>query len=176
MQLLGGLVTEWCELLPLKPRTRKKQAEQQPEDAHTDCEANRILLHPPGGILGGLDADPELALYDGFLADADKPLLRAVRQTPPEQLGQHAFAFQDPRYAELLFRYRARNWPLTLNADEHQRWDEFRHRRLETATALTPRTLDDYFTTITELRADAAITPDQRALLDRLEYWGRTIL
>ena len=121
-------------------------------------------------------ADPELALYDGFLADADKPLLRAVRQTPPEQLGQHAFAFQDPRYAELLFRYRARNWPLTLNADEHRRWDEFRRRRLETATAVTPRTLDEYFATIAELRADAATTPDQRALLDHLEYWGRTIL
>jgi exodeoxyribonuclease I len=121
-------------------------------------------------------ADPELALYDGFLADADKPLLRSVRQTPPEQLGQRAFAFQDPRYAELLFRYRARNWPLTLNADEHRRWDEFRHRRLETATALTPRTLDDYHATIAELRADATTTPDQRALLDHLEYWGRTIL
>jgi hypothetical protein len=41
---------------------------------------------------------------------------------------------------------------------------------------LTPRTLDDYFATIAELRADAATTPDQRALLDHLEYWGRTIL
>jgi len=121
-------------------------------------------------------ADPELALYDGFLADADKPLLRAVRQTPPEQVAQHAFAFQDPRYAELLFRYRARNWPLTLNADEHRRWDEFRRRRLETATALTPRTLDEYYATIAELRADAATTPGQRVLLDHLEYWGRTIL
>ena len=121
-------------------------------------------------------ADPELALYDRFIADADKPLLRAVRQTPPEQLGLRDFGFQDPRYAELLFRYRARNWPLSLAADEHARWEEFRRRRLETATALTPRTLEEYFAAIAELRVDPATTPEQRALLDRLDAWGRTLL
>jgi exodeoxyribonuclease-1 len=121
-------------------------------------------------------ADAELALYDGFLSDSDKPLLRAVRQTPPEQLGQRDFGFSDTRYAELLFRYRARNWPQTLDASEAQRWEEFRRRRLETATVLTPRTLTEYFATIAGLRADPAITQEQHAVLDRLEQWGRTIL
>jgi exodeoxyribonuclease-1 len=120
--------------------------------------------------------DPELALYDGFLSDADKPLLRTVRQTPPEQLGQHDFGFSDKRYAELLFRYRARNWPHTLDAAEAQRWEEFRRRRLETATALTPRTLTEYFATIAALRTDPATTREQHEVLDRLEQWGRTIL
>ena len=121
-------------------------------------------------------ADAELALYDGFLSDSDKPLLRAVRQTPPEQLGQRDFGFSDTRYAELLFRYRARNWPQTLDASEAQRWEEFRRRRLETATVLTPRTLTEYFATIAGLRADPAITQEQHAVLDRLEQWGRAIL
>jgi exodeoxyribonuclease-1 len=120
--------------------------------------------------------DPELALYDGFLPDSDKAILRTVRQTPPEQLGRHDFGFSDPRYVELLFRYRARNWPSTLDIDERQRWEEFRRRRLETATALTPRTLDEYFATIAVLRVEAATSREQHEVLDQLEQWGRTIL
>jgi len=121
-------------------------------------------------------ADPELALYDGFLSDSDKAILRTVRQTPPEQLGAHDFGFSDQRYVELLFRYRARNWLPTLDAEERQRWEEFRRRRLETATALTPRTLEEYFATIAVLRAEAATSREQHEVLDRLEQWGRTIL
>ncbi len=69
----------------------------------------RTARHGPAG-------DPELALYDGFLPNADKPLLEQVRGTPPEELAEAAIAFRDPRYATLLFRYRARNWPHTLDA------------------------------------------------------------
>ncbi|MFC5488820.1 exodeoxyribonuclease I [Dokdonella soli] len=116
-------------------------------------------------------ADPELALYDGFPSDADKQLLRSVRKTPPEQLGTHAFPFRDARYPELLFRYRARNWPGTLSADESERWDAFRRRRLDTATPLTALTREDYLATIARLRADPALPADQQPLLDALESW-----
>jgi exodeoxyribonuclease-1 len=120
--------------------------------------------------------DTDIALYDCFLSDDDRPLLRAVRETPPEQLGSRPFAFKDARCVDLLFRYRARNWPHTLNADEAQRWGELRRRRLETATPATPRTLEEYFATIAVMRGDEATTPSQRGLLDQLEQWGRTIL
>jgi exodeoxyribonuclease I len=120
--------------------------------------------------------DADLAIYDCFLGDDDKPLLRSVRQTPPEELGTRTFAFKDARCAELLFRYRARNWPTTLDAGEAQRWDEMRRRRLETSTAATPRTFDDYFATITTLRDDPATSPPAHALLDQLDRWGRDIL
>jgi len=119
--------------------------------------------------------DPELALYGGFLPDADKRLLREVRTTPPEQLGRHAFPFRDPRYPELLFRYRARNWPETLDAGEAARWSDFRRHRLETQTPLTTLTRTDYFATIARLRADPALPNPQVPLLDALESWGRDI-
>jgi exodeoxyribonuclease-1 len=118
-------------------------------------------------------ADPELALYGGFLPDADKRLLRAVRETPPEQLGQRVFPFRDPRYAELLFRYRARNWPGNLDAEETARWEAFCQRRINTATPLTGLTREDYFATIARMRADPATLPGQVPLLDALEAWGR---
>lgn len=115
--------------------------------------------------------DPELALYSGFLPDSDKKLLRDVRGTPPDQLGQKTFAFRDPRYAELLFRYRARNWPDTLSAEERERWETFRQQRLTRPTPLTVLTLPDYFAQVSALRNDPARS-DKWPLLDQLQAWG----
>jgi exodeoxyribonuclease-1 len=118
--------------------------------------------------------DPELALYSGFLPDSDKRLLRDVRGTPPEQLRQKTFAFRDPRYAELLFRYRARNWPETLSAGEHERWEMFLQQRLTRSTPLTLLTLTDYFAQLATLRTDPARS-DKLALLDQLQAWGQQL-
>jgi exodeoxyribonuclease-1 len=116
--------------------------------------------------------DPELALYGGFLPDADRRLLADVRATPPEQLGSRAFNFRDPRYPELLFRYRARNWPQTLSLEEQQRWEAFRVDRLTRHGPLTTLTLDDY---THELAALRALPGAPLPLLDELEAWGREL-
>ncbi|MEZ5462202.1 exodeoxyribonuclease I [Dokdonella sp.] len=118
-------------------------------------------------------ADPELALYSGFLPDADKPLLRKVRQTPGELLGDSGIRFRDPRYAELLFRYRARNWPQSLSDEESAKWLQFRCRRLNTESALTGLTLEQFFQVIGEKRND--VSADKLPLLDALEDWGREL-
>lgn len=116
--------------------------------------------------------DCELALYAGFIGDADRRLLREVRQTPPEQLGAKTFAFRDPRCRELLFRYRARNWPATLNLDEQAQWHEMRRRRLETHTDVTSLSFEEYFAQIGEVRARPEAAGKQH-VLDALEAWGR---
>lgn len=113
--------------------------------------------------------DPELALYGAFLPDADRRLLADVRATPPDQLGTRAFPFRDPRYPELLFRYRARNWPETLTLDEHARWEAFRLDRLTRRGPLTTLTLDDYDTELATLRV---LPGAPLALLDQLEAWS----
>jgi exodeoxyribonuclease I len=119
--------------------------------------------------------DPELALYGGgFLPDADRKLLAQVRATPPAQLGQRSFPFRDARYPELLFRYRARNWPETLDIDERMRWDAFRRARLTRPTPLTALTLDDYFARLDELRTDPN-TAQRFELLDQLQAWGEEL-
>ncbi len=151
------------------------------------CLAHRDVLHAVDGLAEKLcrvfqrastlppPEDPELALYGGgFLPDADKRLLAQVRATPPEQLGERAFPFRDARYPELLFRYRARNWPDTLDTDERERWRQFCHDRLTRHTALTALTLDDYFARLTELRADPA-AHSKLALIDQLQAWGERL-
>ena len=116
--------------------------------------------------------DPELAIYRGFTGDGDRELLRRVRATPPDLLGQSSFTFRDARYAELLFRYRARNWPETLALDERERWEQFRLRRLREQSDLSPASLDGYFAEIVQLRQLHAADPHKTPLLDALEQWG----
>ncbi len=119
--------------------------------------------------------DPELGLYGGgFLADRDRALLATVRATPPGQLRGLATAFHDPRYATLLLRYRARNWPETLDADEQATWQAFRRARLTRHTPLTSLTLEEYFSRIRELRGEAS-AQRQLPLLDQLEAWGEGV-
>ncbi|HET9483358.1 MAG TPA: exodeoxyribonuclease I [Xanthomonadales bacterium] len=115
--------------------------------------------------------DPELAIYAGaFLGDADRALLPRVRQATPDELAA-GFPFRDARYAELLFRYRARNHPDTLTADERARWHRFRTRRLTREAGLASVTLAQYHALIAERRTTA--TAREHTLLDALESWAR---
>lgn len=120
-------------------------------------------------------SDPELALYAGFPSDADKRLLRETRQLSPQQLAQQPPAFRDPRYIELLFRYRARNFPDTLSAIENRRWHSFRHTRLTTQTPSTTLTFENYFAAIATHRNNAHLLPTQHSVLDALDAWGQEL-
>ena len=63
-----------------------------------------------------------------------KRLISAVNRLDPETLSQWVqggrFAFDDGRYNEMLFRFRARNWPQTLTEEEQERWRALREERL----------------------------------------------
>lgn len=116
--------------------------------------------------------DVDASLYDGFVGDGDKRRFAEVRGTPPELLGQRDFGFRDPRLPELLFRYRARNWPDTLTQAERARWDDYRRRRLGSDAGLSEDTFESYFAAIAALRPAHAGDGGKLALLDQLEAWG----
>ncbi|MEO4046085.1 exodeoxyribonuclease I [Pseudomonas sp. CAU 1711] len=89
-------------------------------------------------------SDPEQQLYSGFLGERDRRLCERVRQSSPEQLARDTWAFADERLPELLFRYRARNFPETLSKLEVQRWHEFCRQRLRRQDMGAPNTLDSF--------------------------------
>ncbi|MEF1291281.1 exodeoxyribonuclease I [Vibrio sp. M260118] len=66
--------------------------------------------------------DVDSMLYDGFFSPADKAAMDIIRETGPNNLAALDIAFNDDRIAPLLFRYRARNFPWTLDEAEQQRW------------------------------------------------------
>ncbi len=116
--------------------------------------------------------DPELALYAGFASDADRRRCAQVRATPPERMGEREFGFSDPKYNELLFRYRARNWPHSLSPEEHGRWVAHCRATLMKDTPLTTLTLEQYEAEIAALRAQMPVG-EKQMLLYKLEAWGR---
>jgi len=67
-----------------------------------------------------VDVDEDL--YAGFIADEDRRALQRLRALTPTQLAAKRPAFADARLDELLFRYRARNYPEVLDDDERARW------------------------------------------------------
>lgn len=75
--------------------------------------------------------DPELAIYSGgFFKPGDRARMDFLRTLSPTQLAQQQLDFEDVRLPELLFRYRARNYPDTLTGAELERWETYRQRRL----------------------------------------------
>ncbi|WP_409312894.1 exodeoxyribonuclease I [Pseudomonas putida] len=88
--------------------------------------------------------DPEQQLYDGFIGDRDRRLCEQVRALEPAQLSHGQWMFDDPRLPELLFRYRARNFPETLTGEERQRWYGFCQQRLSDPQWGAPNTLGDF--------------------------------
>ena len=121
------------------------------------------------------DGDVDGSLYAGFCGDGDRRLCTQVRATSPAELGTRTFDFRDPRLPELLFRYRARNWPQTLSPAERERWDAYRRHRLVDASGLSEYDFDTFFAEIAVLRAAHAGDGAKLVLLDQLELWGHEL-
>lgn len=80
----------------------------------------------PKDVAPDVDED----LYSGFIGNADRRRLNQLRELSAEKLALTRNAFDDPRLEELLFRYRARNFPASLLPDEFARWEAHRVARL----------------------------------------------
>jgi exodeoxyribonuclease-1 len=113
--------------------------------------------------------DPELQLYAGFLGDRDRRLCEQVRKAEPEDLARPIWPFDDERLPELLFRYRARNFPQTLTAAEAMRWQLFCKQRLTDALYGAPNTLDAFAQALEQ--ALVAAGPEQQALLGHWQHY-----
>ena len=99
--------------------------------------------------------------------------MEQVRRADPSALGQLNLLFDDARLPELLFRYRARNWPATLDQEERQRWDEFRRDRLTDAEAGI--TLQSFRQTLARLMVDPLLSERDRGILSELADWPQAI-
>ena len=107
--------------------------------------------------------DPEQQLYDGFIGDRDRRLCEQVRRAEITELAQGSWPFDDQRLPELLFRYRARNYPQSLNAEEQQRWQLFCKQRLTESEWGAPMTLAQFDQSMADVLPGLA--PTQQALL-----------
>ncbi len=99
------------------------------------------------------ESDPDLQIYSGgFFSDADKRNMMLVRTAAPIKLANKTFIFSDSRLPEMLFRYRARNYPDTLTSDEISRWQKFCVERLTGRQPGAGIVFKDYFARLEELK------------------------
>ena len=115
-------------------------------------------------------SDPEQQLYDGFIGDRDRRLCEQVRMAEPAQLARQQWPFDDHRLPELLFRYRARNFPDTLNSEEQQRWQLFCQQRLSDPEWGAPNTLAAFKQAKQEFAVSA--TPFQAEVLEQWQEYA----
>ncbi len=128
------------------------------------------LLMEKGRLLDGLWGDvfkreatggkPDVDedLYGGFIGPEDRRALQRLRGMSPEQMAQRAqegkLAFVDERLGELVFRFRARNWPESLSEPEQLRWQNHCAARLHQGEA-GAQTLAAFFEQIDQLNESA---------------------
>ncbi len=107
-----GIDREAClanlKLLRAHPELREKVVEVFNDDSHLTPITN-----------------PDYALYQGFASSGDKSKFDIIRTTEPSQLAGLQLEFDDAKYNELLFRYRARNWPESLSHQELEKWRKY---------------------------------------------------
>lgn len=113
--------------------------------------------------------DVDATLYSGgFFSDNDKRKMQLVREAEPDQLSQLQIPFDDDRLSEMLFRYRARNWPETLDETEKQQWREHCVQALTTPDSADKRSFSDFFAALESARQQS-LSADDSKLLEQLE-------
>ena len=104
------------------------------------------------------DVDVDQDLYGGFIGQADRRRLNQLTAMHPQELAVAKPGFDDERLQELLFRYRARNFPDSLSATEQARWQALRAAFLLQGEG-GARTAEQMFAEIDQLSE----TADERA-------------
>ena len=119
--------------------------------------------------------DPDLMLYSGaFFSTNDRKRFQQIRSTPAEALSELELNFEDSRCDEMLFRYRARNWPDDLTSAERERWDEFRWQRLHSPIS-SSLTLQGLQAELIRLSTQG-LEDKQLFLLQELQFWVESML
>ncbi|WP_174874150.1 exodeoxyribonuclease I [Vogesella oryzae] len=117
----------------------------------------------------GDPADVDENLYGGFVSNHDRRQLNRLRQLAAPQLAAEHPPFDDSQLSRLLWRYRARNFPHSLSAEEARHWQEWCALKLVSGQPGN-RSHADFRAELARLGEQA--TPAQQAILQALAQWG----
>lgn len=110
-------------------------------------------------------SDVEDKLYDSFTPKSDQVKIRLVAAADSTGLADLHPNFTDERLDELLFRYKARQYPTSLSESEEKRWQKFRRAKLE-------RELPAYLSELSKLASSPAA---DQFILEELQLWAESI-
>ena len=110
-------------------------------------------------------SDVEGKLYDSFTPKSDQAKIRLVAAADSAGLADLHPNFTDERLDELLFRYKARQYPASLSESEEKRWQKLRRVKLE-------RELPAYLSELSKLASSPAA---DQFILEELQLWAESI-
>ena len=119
--------------------------------------------------------DADEALYDRFIPNADRALLHQLLTVDAWDGGCGPHAFSDPRLAELVFRYQARNHGRSLSPERLAVWKAHCRSRHLTEDESGPCRLDRYERDIAALRVQRDGDVQVSRILDELSLYGSSI-
>ena len=121
-------------------------------------------------------SDPDLMIYSGgFFSSNDKSEMNKIRGANEHELAASEFSFQDARLAEMLFRYKARNYPNTLSEEEHGKWEQHCAERILNADSVYMN-VQQFSNRLLELSQNTELTAHDQAVLQDLQYYAESII
>ena len=121
-------------------------------------------------------SDPDLMIYSGgFFSSNDKSEMTKVRTINEIELAETDFDFQDKRLDEMLFRYKARNYPASLNEDEQAKWAVHCSQKLM-APDSDYLTFTQFFDRLNQLAQAGSVSTRDQGILEDLKYYAESII
>jgi exodeoxyribonuclease-1 len=139
-------------------------------------QALRLLDQQQAQAQTGLVDNPltvDERLYDNFISDTDKSVMRALRVAETNEMADLAGTFKDRRLQNLAPLYKARNYPASLSTEERSKWDDFCRQKLLAGGKDSP--LAGYFARLQEL-TDEKLPQTKQYLLEELKLYGESII
>ncbi|MGH1461612.1 MAG: exodeoxyribonuclease I [Neptuniibacter sp.] len=121
------------------------------------------------------ESDPDQMLYSGgFFSPADKQSIDRVRTSGSDELIGLEMPFQDSRLEEMLLRYKARNFPQILTAEEQRRWQDYRREKLLNGQD-GHLSMEQFYQRMNELYVQSDIDEKKRHILEELALYAEAI-
>ncbi|MCI5165025.1 MAG: exodeoxyribonuclease I [Candidatus Electrothrix sp. GM3_4] len=147
-----------------------QQAEQHRQQLQADPTLSSRIVELYLRVPDTGTPDVDTALYTGFISKSDRRICNTLMQKSPEQLAEWVPSFEDERLRPLYFRYRARNWPETLNEKETDQWRQFCEARLLAGEFAHELTLHKYQQVLEDI-LQQGIPENRQELFKRLVEW-----
>lgn len=153
------------------------------------CEANRQKILAAKRLMEKINeiysypekieqTDPDQMLYSGGFINhpSDKTAIRQIRSLDGDALNKINYQFKDSRLPELLFRYRARNFPESLSYDEKKKWVQFCYGRLTDSSDGATIVMDEFQKELLRLKDAVSLDKPKTILLDQLYNYANDLI
>jgi len=137
-----------------------------------DKKLNKIYNHNPFTT----ETDPDKSLYGGgFFSPDDKKRMDDLRQLNENELKTVDFNFKDTRIPEMLFRYRARNYPDSLSQVEKDKWNKYRKAKFTYDNDNKTLNIETFNNILDSYLSDNELSDSKREILLELTEWKNMI-